>query len=85
MHTRDNVRVKDGNLTKDQFPSERALGVHWNKEDSLCFKINLKQTKLTRRGLLSTLSSFYHPLGFASPFILKGRLILQDFCQEQLE
>ena len=35
--------------------------------------------------MLSTLSSFYRLLGLALPFILKGRTILQDFCQEQLE
>ena len=30
------------------------------------------------------LSSFYDPLGLASPFFLKGRLILQELCQEGL-
>lgn len=43
MHTRD--RVKDTNLTKDQLPSHGALGVHWNVEHSLYFKITLNQTK----------------------------------------
>ena len=30
------------------------------------------------------LSSFYNPLGLAPPFIIKGRLILQELCQEGL-
>ena len=34
--------------------------------------------------MLSILSSFYNPQGLASPFILKGKVILQDLCQEGL-
>ena len=34
--------------------------------------------------MLSMLSSFYDALGLASPFILKGRLTLQDLFQEGL-
>ena len=57
---------------------ERALGVHWCLEsDTLEFRINLQDTPLTRRGILSTISSIYDPLGIASPFLLKGRKILQ--------
>ena len=32
--------------------------------------------------MLSMLTSFYDPIGLASPFILKGRLILQGLCPE---
>ena len=34
--------------------------------------------------MLSLFSSFYDFLGLASPFILKGRLIMQELCQEGL-
>ena len=75
--------VKDTDLVKEELPTERALGVTWNVErDTLCFKVNLTKKPSTRRGMLSMLSSFYDPLGLASPFILKGRLILQKLCQE---
>ena len=57
---------------------ERALGVHWTIEsDTLGYRIELQDTPLTRRGILSTVSSIYDPLGIASPFLLKGRKILQ--------
>ena len=57
---------------------ERALGVHWCIEtDTFKFRITLQDTPLTRRGILSTISSIYDPLGLASPFLLKGRKILQ--------
>ena len=41
-----------------------------------------EEKTLTRRGLLSTLSSVYDPLGFAAPFILEGRMIIQKLCKE---
>ena len=60
-------------------PIERALGVQWCLEaDSLSFRISLDDKPLTRRGILSTISSVYDPLGLASPFLLRGRKILQQ-------
>ena len=69
--------VKDADLTKDHLPTEKAVAVHWNVEkDSPCFKINLKETKLKRRGMSSRLTSFYNPLDLVTLFILKGRAML---------
>ena len=83
IHRRETV--KDTDWVNEELPTERALGVSWNVEkDALCFKGNLKEKPRNRRGMLSMLSSFYDPLGLASPFILKGRLILQELCQEGL-
>ena len=51
---------------------ERVLGVEWNIEnDAFQFRINLKDKSLTRRGILSTVSSIYDPLGFATSFLLR--------------
>ena len=59
--------------------TERALGVHWCIEtDTLGFRIIMKDTPLTRRGILSTISSVYDPIGFAGPYLLKGKRILQQ-------
>ena len=78
--------VKDADLVNEELPTEKALGVHWNVEkDQLCFKLNLKAASITRRSMLSRLSSFYDPLGLASPFILRDRKILPDLCQEGLQ
>ena len=53
----------------------------WNiKSDTFGFKISLKD-KPSTKSMLSELSSLYDPLGLASPFILKGRRIIQKLCQ----
>ena len=77
------VSVKDHLL--DQLPIERALGVRWDVEsDTFGFKITLKDRPSTRRGILSVVSSVYDPLGFAAPFILPAKRILQDLCRKGL-
>ena len=54
----------------------------WNiKTDTFGFKISLKYKPATKRSMLSELSSVYDPLGLASPFILKGRRIIQKLSQ----
>ena len=64
---------------------ERALGVTWNiGNDCLSFQITLKDCPLSRRGMLSTISSIYDPLGLAGPFLLKGKLLLQQLCADKL-
>ncbi len=70
---------------QDDLPVESALGVLWSAEtDTFGFKIELKDHPLSRRGLLSTVSSVYDPLGFASPAILPARQILQELCRQKL-
>ena len=74
--------IKELQLGQDRLPVERALGVQWCVEsDSLKFKIELKDLPCTRRGILSTVSSIYDPLGLIAPVVLVGKQILQDICQ----
>ena len=60
---------------------EQVLGILWNVEaNTLGFKIAIKEELLTRRGMLSTLSSIYDPLGLGAPSLLKGKQIIQALC-----
>ncbi|XP_067030836.1 uncharacterized protein [Acropora muricata] len=78
-------KVKDLDLSHDVLPVERALGVHWNVErDEFVFKIQVKDKPLTRRGLLSIVSSIYDPLGFTAPFVLPAKIVLQDLCRRKM-
>lgn len=73
-------------LDKEAMPTERALGIQWCIEkDSFQFRIVLKDRPCTRRGILSTVSSIYDPLGFVAPLLLEGKKILQDLCREKAD
>lgn len=74
--------VEGLNMELDTLPVERVLGVEWSiTSDSFRFRITLKDQPLTRRGILSTVSSIYDPLGMLSPVILTAKRILRDLCR----
>ena len=76
---RDLVRSED-------LPCEKALGVQWQVEsDVMSFTMAPAREKTcTRRGMLSVIGSVYDPLGMSAPFVLQGRLILQEMTRRQL-
>lgn len=68
-----------------KLPVEQALGVQWSIEsDAFQFRVQLRESPLTRRGILSTVSSIFDPLGLVSPLLLTGKSILQDLCRDGL-
>ena len=74
--------VCDLDLNQDQLPIQRALGVQWHPaDDSLGVKVKKKENPMNRRGLLSTLSSLYDPLGLVAPVILQAKKIFQSECR----
>ena len=78
--------LKDLDLRHDTLPIQRSLGTYWCMEsDTFGFRIELKDKPCTRRGLLSTVSSIYDPLGILAPVVLVGRQILQELCKEGLD
>lgn len=75
--------IKSKDLAFDETQTERALGIHWNIEkDNFTFNIALKDQPPTRRGILSTVAAVYDPLGFAAPYLLNGKRILQEMCRQ---
>lgn len=76
------VDTKSLDLNFDGTPVERALGIHWHVDsDRFRFSFDLKTQPATRRGILSTVASLYDPLGFIAPFLLIGKLVLQEMCR----
>ncbi|KAL0148100.1 hypothetical protein M9458_056570 [Cirrhinus mrigala] len=62
-----------------------VLGIQWAVEDdTFRFNVKLKDHPLIRRGILSVTASLYDPLGFVSPFLLKGKIILQELCRRNI-
>ena len=77
--------VKNLDLDRETLPMERALGVQWCIEsDTFKFVIALKDRPCTRRGILSTVSSIFDPLGFVAPVLLEGKAILQELCRQNI-
>ena len=77
--------LKALNLDLDSLPIERTLGVEWCIEsDSFQFRIHLQDKPCTRRGILSTVSSIFDPLGFVAPLVLEGKSVLQELCREKV-
>ena len=78
--------LKELDLRYDTLPIQRSLGTYWSIEsDTLGFRITLKDTPCTRRGILSTVSSVYDPIGMVAPVILQGKQILQDLCRDNIQ
>lgn len=76
--------VKSIALDCDSLPVERALGIQWCiQSDSLGFRIVVNSKPFTRRGVLSTVSSIFDPLGFIAPFTLLAKKLLQDLCRNE--
>jgi len=79
----ETVRNQDLALGEPQI--ERALGVKWCVvSDQFQFRVIVNEHPLSRRGVLSTVASIYDPLGFVAPFILVGKQILQQMCQDKM-
>ena len=75
--------IKHLDLDHDALPIERALGMQWCIDsDTFRFHSTLKDRPCTRRGILSTVSSIYDPLGIIAPLLLEGKKILQGLCKE---
>lgn len=78
-------QLKDINPKEDILPSERALGVKWNAEtDTLEFQMKEMIRRATRRNILSVMSSVFDPFGFAAPYVLRAKVILQQLCRDKL-
>lgn len=76
--------VKTLDLQQDELPIERALGVQWCVEsDKLGFRVTISEKPFMRRGILSSVSSIYDPLGIVAPFTLVTKKILQDLCRDK--
>ena len=73
-------------LTNQALLTEAALGVLQDVEkDMFIFRLNLKKNLGTQKRMLSILSSIFDPLGFVSPLFLKGRMILQQLCEQNVK
>ena len=66
----------------EMLPVERTLGLYWDtQKDKFLYQVNIPERPITRRGILSSVSSIYDPLGLVSSFILPAKQLLQRLCR----
>ena len=66
-------------LASDELPEQTSLGLIWNLErDTFKFRVASCDKPFTRRGVLSYVNSLYDPLGFLSPFTIRGKLLIRE-------
>lgn len=55
-----------------------SLGVTWNLEtDTFVIETHTSDRPFSRRGVLSTINSIFDPLGFLTPVVLEGKLLMR--------
>ena len=69
-----------------ELPNEKVLQICWNlREDIFSFKLKQEAVTLAKGVMLSMISPISDPLGFATPFMLDGRRILQGLCNQDIQ
>ncbi|XP_064114650.1 uncharacterized protein LOC135220927 [Macrobrachium nipponense] len=83
----DRARLIKEFTIERHLPSERALGVDWSLEtDTLGYHPKLSLEVLTtRRGVLSMIAGTYDLIGYAGPFILRAKQLIQWLCKRGLD
>lgn len=79
-------QLEEVNITHDNLPYERALGLKWNVQtDKIGFTVNISNQPYTKRGVLSSIFSIYDPLFIVSPTIVRAKKIFQQTCFLKLD
>ena len=75
-------RAAEIDLQSGEFPSVKALGVLWKaKEDYFTFKeqeLEQPTTTHTKRSFLKKIAAIFDPLGFLAPYVVCGKMLLQE-------
>ena len=79
-------RANKESVNLDNNREQRALGIRWEvNADSFSFKFERQNVPMTKRGILKVISSVFDPLGFVTPFVLKGKVIIQELWRRKYE
>ena len=73
-------RASTLSLDSNETSTVKTLGVEWQAKVD-CFKFSCQtppEPVLTKRSFLRYLASVFDPLGFLAPFIVRGKILLQE-------
>ncbi|XP_064627878.1 uncharacterized protein LOC135487738 [Lineus longissimus] len=74
-------RAAEISLDEGELPSTKTLGVLWQaKEDQFSFTATPVEDNftLTKRTFLQKLAKVFDPMGFISPYIIRGKILMQE-------
>ena len=74
-------RAADVDLTVGDLPSVKTLGVTWSAlDDEFTFRVQQPDLpkRITKRYLLQRTAAVFDPLGFISPFVVRGKMLMQE-------
>ncbi|XP_061170421.1 uncharacterized protein LOC133179742 [Saccostrea echinata] len=78
--------LEDVDIGAEELPVQRSLGICWNlNSDSFLFLVSADEKPFTRRGVLSTINSIFDPLGFLTPVVIEGKMLLRTLVQESID
>ena len=83
LETNDLNSEKELNFAKEHLGTKvnetKIMGLNWDKQrDIFRVEIPTESHRLTKRNILKTLASIYDPLGFISPVLLIGKILLRN-------
>ena len=79
-------KLTEINLSVNDIPIERALGILWNPEtDTFHVKYTVKSVLTNKRGILSLISSIFDPLGFITPALIEPKWIIQQLWKRKID
>ena len=88
----ENGQAEKNEIKVPQSKTEaKVLGVAWNCEmDVLKYKVEIENGKscvadLSKRKILSQIARIYDPIGFASPFLVRAKISLQELWKEGVD
>ena len=71
--------LKNPDMNTDDLSMQRSLGLKWDFDtDTFTFRVSLKETPFTRRGVPATVSSLCFPFGLIAPVKIQRKLILRN-------
>lgn len=77
--------IKDFSIGDYDNLVQHSLGLAWNlSSDCFIFQKPDANVPFTRRGILSKVNSIFDPIGFLSPLIICGKMILREMCTRSL-
>ena len=78
----EELKLDKFTIINDETTNIKMLGLVWDlNKDHLNVPLLKVSVPTTKRELLSCIASIYDPLGMAAPWVLEGRIVMQELCR----